>query len=69
MRGGSPGDLHTTSSRAKFSSSSTIGRIRLSQALGIGEASAKTLIARLKELGLAETFPDGMRASRKGRRY
>ncbi|MCS7106920.1 MAG: hypothetical protein NZ902_02315 [Acidilobaceae archaeon] len=67
VRGGSPSySPYHVLQALRLASSATVGRIRLSQALGIGEASAKTLIARLKELGLAEASPEGVKASEKG---
>ncbi|MCX8195745.1 MAG: hypothetical protein N3F67_01475 [Acidilobaceae archaeon] len=67
IRGGSLGySAYHVLLALRLSSSSPVGRIRLSQALRIGEASAKTLIARLKELGLVEAFPEGIRASKRG---
>ncbi len=50
----------------KLYSASPIGRPKLQKLLGLGEASTKTLIARLREEGLIEFKGRGSRATRLG---
>jgi hypothetical protein len=43
-----------------------VGRQRLSEALRLGEGTVRTLVGRLKDLGLIETYRSGMSLTGKG---
>ncbi|MEM0496816.1 MAG: hypothetical protein QXR22_01265, partial [Acidilobaceae archaeon] len=67
VRGGSPGytPYHVLEA-LKIIASKPIGRIQLSNLLGIGEASSKTLSYRLKSHNLVEPTRTGIKLTSKG---
>ena len=67
-RGGTPGysEWHVLEALKRMSSE-PVGRLSLSSVLGIGEASARTLLTRLEEEGLVKAVGRGRTLSERGR--